>query len=202
MPRLAIFFLALAASSAEPVDPLAEARALVAQYSRVLESALLAAMERGGPTHAIEVCSVEARAIAARLSRAGGWQIGRTSLKVRNPANRPDGWERRVLQEFERRRAEGVAPEALERLATVAGAEGERLRYMRAIPTGGLCLACHGEHLAPEVAATLKRLYPEDRARGFRPGDLRGAFTLSRPLDGARRPNHRAPGVPATRVHE
>lgn len=191
VPGATILLLALvglAASASEPADPLAEARALVARFSQALQSELLAALERGGPTGAIEVCKVEAPAIAARLGATGGWQVGRTSLKVRNPANRADAWERRVLEEFERRHAEGAPPEQLERLAVVAAAGGERLRYMRAIPTGGLCLACHGERLDPEVAAALDRLYPQDQARGFRTGSLRGAFTLSRPFDRARSP--------------
>jgi hypothetical protein len=54
---------------------------------------------------------------------------------------------------------------------------------MSAIPTKKICLECHGANLAPEVAARLDALYPEDRARGFKIGDIRGAFTLSKSLD-------------------
>jgi hypothetical protein len=53
---------------------------------------------------------------------------------------------------------------------------------MKAIPTAELCLTCHGEALDPELQATLDELYPADKARGFKEGDIRGAFTLSRPL--------------------
>jgi hypothetical protein len=45
-----------------------------------------------------------------------------------------------------------------------------------------LCLTCHGENIASEVDAKLKELYPYDQARGFREGDLRGAFTIAKPL--------------------
>jgi hypothetical protein len=58
-----------------------------------------------------------------------------------------------------------------------------RVRYMRAIVTDGVCLACHGASLAPEVAAAIDERYPEDEARGFAPGDLRGAFTITWPAD-------------------
>ena len=45
------------------------------------------------------------------------------------------------------------------------------------------CLACHGETLAEPVAQAIDRLYPEDQARGYQPGDLRGAFTITWPAD-------------------
>jgi hypothetical protein len=53
---------------------------------------------------------------------------------------------------------------------------------MRALPTQGLCLGCHGpvEQLAPGVAERLKALYPDDRAVGYSLGQLRGAMTLRR----------------------
>ena len=58
--------------------------------------------------------------------------------------------------------------------------DGKRVfRYMKAIPTGALCLNCHGTTLAPEVAAKLHELYPADAATGFNAGDLRGAFTIT-----------------------
>jgi hypothetical protein len=49
---------------------------------------------------------------------------------------------------------------------------------MKAIPTAALCLARHGESINPDIAEA----YPEEQARGFKSRDIRGAFTLSRPL--------------------
>ncbi|MFT6919058.1 MAG: hypothetical protein ACJA2G_001693 [Cognaticolwellia sp.] len=54
------------------------------------------------------------------------------------------------------------------------------LRYMKAIPTGGLCLACHGSKLADDVSSKVNELYPNDQATGFKLGDIRGAFTLQK----------------------
>jgi hypothetical protein len=39
-----------------------------------------------------------------------------------------------------------------------------------------MCLACHGQTLAPGVAEVLAREYPRDAATGFSAGQLRGAF--------------------------
>ena len=53
---------------------------------------------------------------------------------------------------------------------------------MKAIPTGAVCLNCHGTKIAPEVSQALAGLYPEDRATGFNEGDIRGAFVVTRKI--------------------
>jgi hypothetical protein len=35
----------------------------------------------------------------------------------------------------------------------------------------------------PEVLAVIRKHYPEDQATGFKLGQLRGAFTLKKPLN-------------------
>ena len=109
--------------------------------------------------------------------------IGRTSLKIRNSANAPDNWELAVLRQFEARKIQGEPADKLEFFAVIDDDKGQKtFRYMKAIPTVALCLNCHGETLSPEVAAKLKELYPNDQAHGFKEGDLRGAFTIAKPL--------------------
>ena len=75
-------------------------------------------------------------------------------------------------------------------------ASASTFRYMKAIPMGAVpCLTCHG---APEPAlnAEILRLYPQDRATGFAPGDLRGAFTVSMPASAPVYPPAPAPAAP------
>jgi hypothetical protein len=94
----------------------------------------------------------------------------------------PDAWERETLEDFDRRAAAGEPAASLER-TTVQTVDGKALqRYMRALPTQGMCLSCHGsaDQLAPGVAERLKALYPEDRAVGYSLGQIRGAMTLKR----------------------
>jgi hypothetical protein len=157
-----------------------EAAAKIDQLFSTLAGELQAAMKAGGPANAIAVCNERAPAIAADLS-ADGWQVGRTSLKLRNPDNAPDAWELQVLEAFESRRAAGEDPTRLVHAEVVEDGSGV-FRFMKAIPTGELCLTCHGSDIRPEVEATLNELYPQDRARGYAAGELRGAFTLSKPL--------------------
>jgi hypothetical protein len=44
------------------------------------------------------------------------------------------------------------------------------------------CLMCHGDNIDPATAAKLDELYPQDQARGYTAGQVRGAFTLKKKL--------------------
>lgn len=161
-----------------PPDWVAEAREKSGQLGSQLISALNEALAEQGPAGGIQVCNVEAPEIAQRVS-GSGFEVGRTALRVRSPDNAPDDWEKSVLQRFDARMAEGTDPAGLEtwQIETI---DGKRFgRYMKAIPTGPQCVICHGESIAPELAETIDRLYPRDRATGFAPGELRGAFTVT-----------------------
>lgn len=167
----------------ENLEPRAvQSRAAVKEFMLNLKGALKQAMEEGGAVNAIAVCKEQAPAIADDISTRQGWRVARTSLKVRNPANAPDDWERKVLAGFDRRNAEGEHVDTMEYYEVVEESSGAVFRYMKAIPTGHMCLECHGGKLDDAVAAKLKRLYPADQARGFKAGDIRGAFTISRPM--------------------
>jgi len=168
------------ASAGDQPGDAERAQAAVAEFGQALKAELMAAMQSGGPVAAIEVCNIQAPRIAERVSAATDLQISRVSLKNRNPGNTPNDWQTRVLASFEERKRSGEDPSALTWQET-AEIDGVReFRFMRAIPTAALCLQCHGETLAPPVAAKIAELYPNDRATGFREGDLRGAFVVTR----------------------
>ena len=157
-------------------------REAIKSFAGALQEQLMSAMAVGGPTAAIEVCKIAAPDIAAEASDARGWRIGRTSLKLRNPDNAPDAWELAVLQDFEARKAAGEDPARIDRAEFVVRDGQRTFRYMKAIGTQPVCTICHGGAIAPEVTARLDALYPEDRARGFEVGDIRGAFSIAQPV--------------------
>jgi hypothetical protein len=138
-------------------------------------------MAAGGPVAAIDVCRSRAPAIAARLSSESGATVGRTALRVRNPANAPDGLQRTLLEQFSSELASGKFTPPLEAAFEIRRGDQVERRYMRAIPTEPACLTCHGKTLAPELAAAIARDYPNDQATGFEQGQLRGAFTVTWP---------------------
>lgn len=161
----------------------AEAKALVKEFFTSLKGELQAAITAGGPASAISVCKERAPAIAQSLSQKSGWDLGRTSLKLRNPElNAPDAWEKQVLLEFEERKAGGEDVKTMAFAEVVESDSGKRYRFMKAIPTAELCLLCHGETISADIAVALDEAYPDDEARGFALGDIRGAFTFAKPL--------------------
>ena len=105
--RTAIFlglFVAVPGLASEPIPAsqdgrLEASRELAAALQGELGSRLQAALAEGGPVGAINVCRTTAPGIATRLSERSGAQVGRTALRIRNPANAPDPGEREeVLQ--------------------------------------------------------------------------------------------------------
>jgi hypothetical protein len=182
--RLALAaLLALPLTAAEPPSPEAlasQARGLAGNLMLSLQGELFAAMKEGGPVKALDVCRVRAPGIATATGTP--WKVARTALKVRNASNAPDAWETANLEDFRKRLAGGEEMAALEAYEVVATEGRPTFRYMKAIGTTSPCLSCHGSALKADVAAKVKELYPDDQAVGFTAGQLRGAFTLSRPL--------------------
>lgn len=155
-----------------------KSKAAIAEFAGKLKGQLEAGMKKGGPVSAIEVCNTVAPAIAEEVSTKHGLTIARTSLKTRNAKNAPDAWETKVLNSFEERKAKGEAADTIAFSEVVENNGKKEFRFMKAIPTGEVCLKCHGENIDPAVKAKLDTLYPNDKARDYKLGDLRGAFTV------------------------
>jgi hypothetical protein len=164
----------------------AEAKKITGAFFEELKGALGKGIKEGGPVSAVEVCNVQAPGIAMKHSQSSGWDVGRTSLKLRNPGNAPDAWEIQVLNDFEKRRASGEGPDTLAYSEVVQEDGQEYFRFMKAIvmpPADKMpCLMCHGGNIDPTLAAKLDELYPQDKARGYEAGQVRGAFTLKKKL--------------------
>ena len=168
--------------AADYSDEIEASRETAKEFMQTLKKELQTSMQEGGPVNAISVCNLIAPGIANTYSARNGWEVGRTSLRLRNPNNAPDAWERSVLEAFEERKLRGEDPAQME-FYEVVGVNGDKqLRYMKAIPVSGPCLVCHGETLDSIVKTRLEKLYPDDQALGYREGDIRGAFTITQPL--------------------
>lgn len=138
-----------------------------------------------GVAGAIPVCKEQAPELIAQKRKETGWDIRRVSLKSRNAERgTPDLWEARVLADFNIRAAHGEKPETLEKSEIVTLDGKPVLRYMKALPTGDVCLKCHGpaESLDAGLKAKLAESYPHDQATGYTKGQIRGALTVKRPL--------------------
>ncbi|MFA5626059.1 MAG: DUF3365 domain-containing protein [Thiohalomonadaceae bacterium] len=157
-------------------------KTVIQEFFGKLKGELESAMKEGGPINAIEVCNSVAPGIAHSLSTKYNMNVARTSLKTRNSNNAPDAWEQAVLEKFEERKAAGENPDTIAFAEIVETNGKQEFRFMKAIimpPEDKMpCLKCHGSNIAPAVASKLDELYSNDQARGYKAGDVRGAFTL------------------------
>jgi hypothetical protein len=146
------------------------ARAAAQRLFERLGGRLLQAVSEGGPAAAIDVCRSAAPAIADEVSAERGLRIGRTSHRLRSPANAPPDWAAELVRSL---------PEDPEAAGPWAFRLGDgRLGVTLPIRAKKMCLTCHGdrEAMPGEVRAAIASAYPDDRATGFREGDLRGIF--------------------------
>lgn len=169
------------ADTAAPDDAarLAAARAASKDLAETLKGQLVAALKSGGPASAINACKTISPTVSGDTASKHNLTIRRTALKVRNASNAPDAFEARVLADFVKKIEAGTDPATLEHSETVTEGGAKTFRYMKAIPTAAEpCLACHGSDLKPEVKAEIEKHYPNDKATGFKAGELRGAISV------------------------
>jgi cytochrome c553 len=172
---LIVLWLFSTLSVASDSDVKQAAKPLIKQFAQALQGELKQAMQAGGPVNGIAACHIQAPKIAQDMN-TNQWAVSRTSLKWRNPNNEPDAWERAQLESFNVKAKAGTDPKTLWAIHE----DNKQVRVMKAIPTKAICLNCHGQTLMPEVAKKLAELYPEDRATGYKLGEIRGAFSLTK----------------------
>lgn len=162
----------LGAMTATAADDVSRAAAYLAPFKKDMKAALQAGLATG-PAAAIDACRLEAPLIAERYSN-DKVRIGRSSHRLRNPANATPEWVSPTL-------AAWLDDPDMPRDPVIVELGDDRLGYIEAIPTSPICLTCHGDALAPAIESALETHYPEDRATGFREGDLRGVFWVELP---------------------
>ncbi len=100
-----------------------------------------------------------------------GYNLKQTSLKFRNPANHPDAFEKKILEEFE---ANGY-PKGKGKGVIVANNDGSQTyRYMLPLYIKPACLKCHGD---PKGERGIAKKIKE----GYKEGEIRGAISLKIP---------------------
>ena len=159
-------------------DEIKKAKKATATFAASLKSKLKNTMKAKGPVAAIDACNTKASEITAYVSNRYGLQLSRTSLKYRNKNNAPTDWQKVILKGFEAQKDKGADVKTI-RYAEIIEENGKKqFRFMMPIPTQSLCLTCHGKNISASIKKRLKALYPEDKAIGFKEGDIRGAFVV------------------------
>jgi len=138
---------------------------------------LKSSIQSEGVTHAVKFCNLTALTLVDSLSKQYKADIGRTSLRLRNPQNQPDSLETIILEAYQYNLSQGLSLNPnLQRI------DRDYLLYTKPIVLDNpLCLACHGEpgtEISAEAVDLLRSLYPEDNATNIKIGELRGMWSI------------------------
>lgn len=171
--------LAVAAFAAPVESNKAEILAKIGQETsadliKTLGGQLKKAMKEGGPAKAVDFCSQHAWPLTEKVAHAAGEgiRVKRVTDKPRNPANAADPVDAEALEAFASRKTPYMTK------LTEGGKTVYRFYKPLRIPEKAPCLKCHGEVIHPQAAMLLSERYPEDKAYGYKTGDLRGAVRV------------------------
>lgn len=95
-------------------------------------------------------------------------KVRRTALKYRNPKNKPDEIDKKVMNELIRKG--DFKPLTIE--------VEDKYRVYKPMPTNAECLVCHGDvsKIPKKISEMNKRQYPKDLAVDFAEGEFRGVI--------------------------
>jgi len=159
-------------------------RADAKNFMESLKSILVREMQTNGIISAALVCSDTAQILTNNYGITKGIFIRRVSEKYRNPNNKPDDFEIKALDYFQRLKFEGKLNDKTEYSEIVEENDAEIVRYMKPIILQAPCLSCHGDIniIPPDVKKILNQKYPDDQAIGYQIDELRGAVSIKKTL--------------------
>ena len=156
-------------------QPTSRADLIVLSLHDALLRELTQALAEGGPEFALQSCHIDVVGFIRRIERREGVAAGRTSDRLRNPANAPKAWAAPLVRANAGRPAREIDGFVVDL--------GSAVGVLRPIVEQPMCASCHGpaDKIAPAVAAALKHRYPDDRAIGFANREIRGWFWVEMP---------------------
>ncbi len=140
-----------------------------------LRNALTSAIHNKGVQDAVVYCNENAYSITAVLA-SENITIKRVAEKYRNPKNAPDSADMVQWRAFAAAKANDDSLQP----ALIAGKH--IIHYYKPILLQPMCASCHGvsgKDIPLSVVAAIDSLYPNDKAKGFSAGDLRGMWKVS-----------------------
>jgi len=166
---------------------MAEGKKVAGEAFQVLSGQLMGAMAKGGPTHAIDFCSTRALGLTSAVGSSNRVGLQRVTHAARNPANLANPLEQELIARFQAEMRAGTnLPPVPPAPVIRTNASGARVFYAPIVLSNPLCLQCHGapgREIASATAEAIGQKYPQDRATGFRMGDLRGLWKVEFPVE-------------------
>ncbi len=155
----------------------AKGKEIVKEAAEKLSLNLMHAITHGGFTNAIEFCSVHAEPLTAGVVTDQTILLRRVSFQTRNPENKPDEFEAKLLKHYAEDIRAGRIPTP--QIETTK----DQARYFEPIVISNpLCLNCHGvphTQVKEDTLRIINKLYPKDGATGYKMGELRGLWSVT-----------------------
>ena len=183
------FSLSLLSCSENKVEvseqEIAGMRTTAMEFMKDLKGVLISQIQTNGVIQAVSVCSDTAQILTNNFGIQRGVYIKRVSLKNRNENNFPDNFEKKVLSKFEMLHQSTELNSETEHAEIVQEGEFKYLRYLKPILVQAECLNCHGSEteIMPEVKQLIAQEYIDDKAIGYKIGELRGAVSLKKVIE-------------------
>lgn len=143
-----------------------------------LKTSLQTAISQSGFEGAVPYCKTAAHPLT-NIYASDSVTIRRTALKYRNPANKPDTTEERILKIFASLKEQGIINDSIKPI-TERSKNGE-VHFYKPIMLQQMCASCHGSKntdIQPSVWKAINSLYPLDMAYDFKTDDLRGMWHI------------------------
>lgn len=180
MPRFPLLSLFLTSTllSASPlseeeiVQKGSDASALLLQK---LGSELKGQMQTNGAMGALRFCSQHALVLTEQVAKESKTSIKRISINHRNPVNKTNKDETALLNEWDKL-VKNAQPLPAQTLVKVS--DSTTMYYKPIVINNEACLKCHG-NVEGELAKAIHTTYPEDKATGYKMGDLRGMIAVT-----------------------
>jgi len=181
-----VLFLSCADNKVEiSENQVAGMRATAMEFMKDLKGILINQIQTNGILQAVSVCSDTAQVLTNNFGVEKGVYIKRVSLKNRNVNNAPDDFEKMILNKFALMQQNNELNGETEYAEIVDEGEFKYLRYVKPILVQAECLNCHGSEneIMPEVKQLISQAYPDDKAVGYKIGDLRGVVSLKKAIE-------------------
>ena len=162
-------------TSSQLKNPLEAGQEMAMKTKAVLGKYLVTAIQDKGTEGAIEFCSTRAIQITDSMSTVLGSRLKRVAVRNRNPLNLASANELSYIQEINASLARNEKPKPQLKETT------EIYTAYYPILTEQLCLQCHGDikaDIKPATHSTINRLYPGDKATGYKLNELRGIWVV------------------------
>jgi hypothetical protein len=143
-----------------------------------LRNSLQTAISQSGFEGAVPYCQTAAHSLT-NIYASDSVTIRRTALKYRNPTNKPDTSEERILKIFVSQKEQGIINDSIKPITEVS--KNGEVHFYKPILLQQMCASCHGTKstdIQPSVWKAISSLYPLDMAYDFKTGDLRGMWHI------------------------